>query len=190
MDKSLVEVLLSEIKNQCEMVRTAVEGINNFQNEEDVPSRHLWFNVQGLLVATANISKILWNYSRDEIEEVSYLKGLLNLSDNSKIKSRFFRNLFEHYDEYLIDWGSNSGSRSIATSNIMPKEMRLTFPVPIENTFKTYYSDINTVAFQNREYALQPVIDEIALILAVINSIDDVYYSDLNSLRRQDYGTK
>jgi len=171
LDRMLVDVLMTEIKSQCEMVKIAVEGINEFHNVEGVPIRKLWFNVQGLLVATANISKILWNYEREEPEEVTYLKELLKIEDSSKIKSRFFRNLFEHYDRHLIDWSKSRTSNSFATSNVMQKSMPL--GMPVENTFKTYYSDVNSIMFQRKEYELQPVIKEIARIYEKIKSIEE-----------------
>ncbi|WP_249593630.1 hypothetical protein [Peribacillus frigoritolerans] len=171
MDKFLIEILMSEIKNQCEMVKIAVEGINSYQNETK-ESAQLWFNVQGLLIATSNISKILWSYEREEPKEVTYLKSLLEIDDSSKVKSRFFRNLFEHYDRHLIEWGKNRKTNSFATSNTFPKGMNL--GIPTENIFKTYYNDVNAIAFQNKEYELQPVIREVARIYDKILATEEV----------------
>lgn len=170
LDKMLVRILMDEIDNQCEMVKIAVDGINRFHNEDSIATKYLWFNVQGLLIATANISKILWNYDRKEIEEVKYLKEVLSLDDASKVKSRFFRNLFEHYDDHLINWSAATDTKIIATSNVMPKGMNI--GVPVKNTFKTYYSDVNSIAFQGKEYSLQPVIKEVARIKLCISNFD------------------
>jgi hypothetical protein len=183
LDKLLIDLLMSEIKNQCEMVEIAVNGINHFHNNESIPVKQLWFNVQGLLIATANISKIFWNYERTESEEVTYLKGLLEVNDTSKIKSRFFRNIFEHYDENIIEWSSKRTSNSVAISNVLPKSTNL--GIPTNNTFKTYYNDVNSIAFQNKEYKLQPVIKEVARIYEKIKSIDDVFFSYYPKLDRK-----
>lgn len=172
MDKILLKVLISEIENQCEMVKIAVEGINRFHNEEGVSGKYLWFNVQGLLIATANISKILWNYQRLESPEVVYLKEILKVDDSSKVKSRFFRNLFEHYDEHLIKWSSESNNKMISTLNIMPKSTNI--GISAKDTFKTYYSDVNSIIFQGKEYELKPIIREVARIFDRIKEVKHI----------------
>lgn len=180
MNKRLIEALMSEIENQCEMVKIATEGINHFHNEDGVSIHYLWFNVQGLLIATANISKVFWNKERMvKPPEVSYLQELLEIRDSSKINSRRFRNFFEHYDRHLIEWGKSGRNRSLAMSNVMPKGSLM--GIDPRDTFKTYYNDINVIAFKGKELELQPVIKEVARILDAIKRIDDVYYSFLNS---------
>ena len=154
------------------MVEFAVEGINNFHNNPRSSTTQLWFNVQGLLIATSNISKLLWSYDkRQEIPEVTHIKYLLDINDYSKIKPRFFRNLFEHYDEHLIKWGKNRTSDMIQTANITPRDFNL--GLPDIQTFKHYYNDVNVIAFQNKEYELQPVIKEVARIYQRILEIGD-----------------
>lgn len=180
MNKGLIEVLMREIKNQCEMVKISVEGINNYHNNEEVSGDYLWFNVQGLLIATANISKVFWNITKRPTSpaEVKYLQGLLKIEDSSEINSRTFRNYFEHYDDHLINWGQSKTGRSIAMSNILFKGAIV--GIEPRDTFKTYYHDTNTIAFKGKELELQPVIREVARILDAINQIDDVYFSTIN----------
>lgn len=178
---------MSEIKNQCEMVKIATDGINRFHNEEGISNDFLWFNAQGLLIATANISKVFWNRERPvKPPEVKYLQELLGIKDSSKINSRRFRNYFEHYDRHLLEWGNSKGKRWLATSNIWPKGSVI--GINPQDTFKTYYNDLNAIAFKGQEMELQPVIKEVARILDAINAIDDVYYSDLHSRRRNENG--
>lgn len=62
-----------------------------------------WSSIQSILISSGNISKILWPISKYK-ERGERLRKLLKIDSNSVLKSRKFRNKFEHYDEFLDDF--------------------------------------------------------------------------------------
>ena len=55
------------------------------------------------IIASANISKILWPNETYKDRGVR-LRKMLHISDNNILRDRTFRNHFEHYDERIAKW--------------------------------------------------------------------------------------
>ena len=62
-----------------------------------------WYAVQCLLVAAANMSKILWPPA-PEAEFGSRLRAWVGVDDTSPLRSRVLRNSFEHFGRELARW--------------------------------------------------------------------------------------
>lgn len=60
--------------------------------------------MQSILISSGNISKILWPIKLKYKERGEQLRKLLKIDSESVLKSRTFRNKFEHYDELLDDF--------------------------------------------------------------------------------------
>jgi hypothetical protein len=83
-------------------------------NEED--NEIFWYSMQAFLSAVANVSKLLWGSGTSEAkgreakERRRPLRESLNVDDDSPLKSRAFRNHFDHFDERLEkqfhDWAT------------------------------------------------------------------------------------
>ena len=98
-----------------------------------------WISVESFLVASANISKILWPSRPDKCSNCKFqpqlphdvstrrenLRTLLSLDDSSPIKSRRFRNHFEHYDNRIEEWTKEYENKIIIDSNIGPVDLVL-----------------------------------------------------------------
>ncbi|KMJ58086.1 hypothetical protein AB685_14870 [Bacillus sp. LL01] len=155
-------VFKSEIKYQCKFAFIAVENMNMFltnSGEENFSIDFFWYNVQSFLVASANISKLLWNSEKAAPEMSKRIRADLEVEDASPLRSRRFRNLFEHYDEQITKWMKNSKSKNYISSNVGPRGY--ISGVDSMDMFRNFYSDENVLTFRGEEYKLQPVIDEI-----------------------------
>ena len=80
----------------------------------------VWFAVEGLLSAAANVSKALWGQGSAANAARQPLRDSLCVSEASPFSERRMRNHFEHYDERLDEWWVKSPTHNIADRNIMP----------------------------------------------------------------------
>ena len=89
---------LSEIEEQCRFATIAWKEIET--NNPDTQ----WYSIQALLVAVANVSRLLWPDKRGSAERGRELRKRLLIGDNHPFKSRDMRNAFEHSDQRLDSW--------------------------------------------------------------------------------------
>jgi hypothetical protein len=123
MNAKKTSAFLEEIALQCKFAIIAGQDLARcYQNMEHMvfsqqnipePSYRLeterfWYSVQALLLATANVSKLLWpdetnhrNKDKRNREDAEMLRKSLALSDISPLRNKKMRNRFEHFDEWL-----------------------------------------------------------------------------------------
>lgn len=68
-----------------------------------------WLALQNILVAAANLSKLLWGSSGKREQERQALRDSINVDNASPLKSLDIRNDFEHFDERIEDWYVREG---------------------------------------------------------------------------------
>lgn len=95
-------IFLGEIDLQSRIAQRAADRLevanDNFDHTE------IWSSIQSILVATGNISKILWPNRKYE-KRGERLREILGVEKNNPINNREFRNrFFEHYDEMVEEW--------------------------------------------------------------------------------------
>ena len=88
---------ISEIIFQTKIISYAVEKLNKIDEQDKIS---IWSSIQSILISSGNISKILWPIKKYE-KRGKHLRILLKINDDSVLKSRKFRNVFEHYDEKI-----------------------------------------------------------------------------------------
>ena len=124
MDPFVRDVFIQEIITQCEFAKIATADLRDSLRMGT--AKRAFYSTHAFLVAVGNISKIFWpdrqtisNWPQAEARGEE-LRRVLQVSDSSPIRSREFRNHFEHYDERLEDWAASSIRRNIVDMNIMP----------------------------------------------------------------------
>jgi len=134
----LVEsVFVRELDRQCKLAKLAAQGIDlALQSKSDILTgpaaamqdrqselpqldTRLWFEIQNLLVALANISKILWPPDKTA-ERGAALRLTLAVPDTSPLSRRIMRNHFEHFSERLERWAAAADTRNIIDTNTCP----------------------------------------------------------------------
>ncbi|WP_160070202.1 hypothetical protein [Sphingobacterium bovisgrunnientis] len=96
MNGLLQMTLLDEILLQARIAIRAFDRLNAPENSFD--QIEIWGSIQSVLVASGNVSKILWP-SKKYRTRGKLLREYLNIPDNHILAPRVFRNHFEHFDE-------------------------------------------------------------------------------------------
>ena len=133
-----------------------------------------WYSVQSLLMAAANVSKLLWPTYRSKVENLvphrgEELRRSLAIGDkHSVLKPRTLRNHFEHYDVRLEQWAARSEQRSLhdlsmRSSGSADESGSATVGSNIDpgDQMRAFDADSNTVTFRGEAYQLQPIIDAV-----------------------------
>ena len=108
MEKQLLNCFQLEVARQCrwailsiEDLEGALKGLTSGKLAHEYGMSRLWMSIQTFLVATGNISKLLWPSQPQIPDRGSDLRVSLGVGETSCLKTRTFRNHFEHFDERL-----------------------------------------------------------------------------------------
>ncbi|MGV0751776.1 hypothetical protein [Empedobacter brevis] len=153
----------SKIVLQIKIARRANERLevckNNFDNIE------LWCSIQTILVASANISKILNPSEKKYIERGERLRNMLNVQSDFKILERKFRNsFFEHYDSRIDDWYKKNSNGKYIDLAINPSLNGRNL-----NTHRGYNSFNNTIEFRGDIFKIDTILKEMDIIYEKCN---------------------
>lgn len=89
-------VLQTKIATRAsERLQVANDNLDNIE---------VWGAIQSILVATGNVSKILWPPAKSDKPRGEMLRKILKVKENNLLSERKFRNHFEHYDSRLEDF--------------------------------------------------------------------------------------
>ncbi|WP_242120280.1 hypothetical protein [Aestuariivivens sediminicola] len=109
---------LSELIFQAELVLNANQRLSNYEYGKNKSA--LWSTIQSILISSGNISKILWPTKKKYKDRGEQLRKLLCINSENVLRSRKFRNKFEHYDELLDDFLENKNACSYIDLAINP----------------------------------------------------------------------
>ncbi|MEP5610894.1 MAG: hypothetical protein ABJP45_01530 [Cyclobacteriaceae bacterium] len=148
-------VLLSEIVLQAKIARLAAKRLNEIDHVE------VWCSIQSILVASGNVSKILWPSRKESRSRGMELRKMLQIEDNNILSSRKFRNLFEHYDERIEEWFSKQSSGVYTDLAMNPSQNSF-----MSQTVNRGYNSINnTLVFRGEILDLNEVLNSLNEIL-------------------------
>lgn len=145
------QVLIGEIVIQIKFAKKAADRLDKASDPIDV-----WSSIQSILIAGANVSKILWPAKLRETRG-KQLRELLGVDDLNILSNRTFRNHFEHYDERIEDWCKNKNSALYKDLSINPFEPTL-FSLP-QVVHREYNSSEQTLTFRDESINLKLVLD-------------------------------
>lgn len=131
----------------------------------------VWFSIQNLLTAAANIAKLLWGSDKAEsAEQRRPLRELLNVEDTSPLKPRELRNHFEHVDDKIIQQVSAPDAPSIFIARVLggPASQQLSDP-PVPQ-YHHYDMDTGIASFWHHSVRLPDVTREAARLLPLAES--------------------
>ncbi len=161
MAPAVLRVFLSEIEQQCDFALQADGRLTAslLPDASDTP----WLHLRTIVIAAANVSKLLWN-SREKIPgRCRTLRDISEVDDGSPLSSRELRNIFEHYDERIEKWAAKSKRLNIAQDCI--GSPRVMFRGLDECDYHRIYDPTTgTFWFWGTEYPLRPIIDELRKI--------------------------
>lgn len=124
----------------------------------------VFYALQNLLNAGANISKILWGGGGKKFEERKFIRDSIGISDNSPLRQVVMRNNFEHLDERLDRWWETSKRHNHADMNIGPKG-RMIAGLDDIDMFRFFDPETTDLTFWGQEFNIQALVSEAEKIL-------------------------
>lgn len=119
-----------------------------------------WSSVQSILVATANVSKILWPTLKYKARGEK-LRQILRVENNNILSNRNFRNYFEHYDEQIDELFKNRSSAVYTDLAMNPSLSGVG-----DTGHRGYNSFNNTLIFRGKSLDLAEVLKALQEILS------------------------
>lgn len=180
MDDHLLAIFQGELETQCQFVMMGAVHVN--ANLERRDSTGVWFGLQAVLISASNASKLLWGAGRNKEEARRLhearrrLRESVNVDDSSPLNNRRVRNSFEHFDERIDSWFTESKHRNYIGRTIGDaggNTFVFSDPTAAEEHVLFGHFDPSTtiVSFWDRSTALQPIVAEIEQILAALKNI-------------------
>jgi len=113
-----------------------------------------YYYLQIILIALGNISKILW--PKKNANRGIELRTALNVKDDSALKDRGLRNLFEHFDEKMDEWFKAADRHGFSDRNVGSTE-GIIVPSAAER-LRTFNPKTWTLTCLGQEFRLAPAI--------------------------------
>jgi hypothetical protein len=152
-------VFLSEIVLQSKIALRAGERLQAADNNLDRVD--VWSTIQTILIAAGNISRILWPGNKKYGERGENLRKLLNIESENLLSDRRFRNHFEHYDERVEDWYTNTPSAVYTDLAMNPDLYGTSYTKSYHRGYNTYN---NTLVFRDETLDLAALLNAIKRI--------------------------
>ncbi|NVP55977.1 hypothetical protein [Mycoplana rhizolycopersici] len=173
MDKFLIDVFRGQIKLQCQfVVASALEINSGLQNRR---TQQVFYALQNLLNASANISKALWGAGGKKADERKALREHLGVQDDSPLREVTMRNNFEHIDERILHWAANSKLRHYVDICYGPKGSFETAE-PID-AFRVFETDTTNLVFWGQEFNVNRIVEATEDLLDRIVEIQNREFS-------------
>lgn len=200
LDTKLKIVMVGEIKRQCEFALIAAEELGRALYRQDKIKRQIarstgagfpesyfeeqskvWLNVQSLLIALANVSKVLWPTRQPGKRQL--LRDLLQVKEDSVLKSRELRNHFEHIDERIETWYKEIDKGLVMDGGIAPSNGTTT---GVKNYLRWFDTTLFAVTFRGDVYELLPLL-EAARILegSAAKLLEELLIQDAQEINEQ-----
>ncbi len=171
MDARLREKFEWEVEFQCRCIVRAYDHLQAASNKEaprDVVE--IWYALQNLLVAAANVQKLAWGEAGKRAAQRTDLRTSLGIADNSALHNPDLRNDFEHFGERLDEWYATAPEKQYSTRGVFSAFNP--FDDPTYAGFGHYDRILGVITFDQKQHSLsvRPIVAEARRILAVIEA--------------------
>lgn len=102
---------VGEIVLQAKIAKKAFERLET--TNDNLDTMEVWGAIQSILVASGNVSKILWPSTKDTQDRGEKLRQVLNVEKDNILSQRKFRNHFEHYDSRIEEYFKKQANNGI-----------------------------------------------------------------------------
>lgn len=117
-----------------------------------------WYAAQGFLVATANVSRLLWP-TQGNAERGAELRAVFEVDDDSPLKLRRMRDHFEHFDERLDEWIATDYRRVRVDRSI-----ETIHPLDLRGAHRNFDPASDALTFRGESLELGPVVSALGVI--------------------------
>ena len=166
----MLDILKLEIQKQSKFALISYNYLKESVNDVIDPTL-VWYYSQNFLIATANVSMLLWGSESDEINSDyrKQLREILNISEDSLLQNPQLRNTFVHFDKKLLDWSEKSKQQNFCDSNI--GAIDAASHLKPEDHFRNFDIASNMLTFKGDTYELQPIINELIKLIEIVNKL-------------------
>lgn len=178
-DERMTDLFISEIKKLCEHVFISIEILNSGLSESS--NRHVFYAIHNMFTAWGNISKIFYPTQQYRARG-KFLREIFGINEDSqfyfdkKMKVvRKYRNILEHYDEYLEDWYTTKDNSVVIEDCIGPLSM-ISVNGETPKPLRHYDPMMHKFIYQDNEYSIQAAIDETKKIYQKILMLEEMKY--------------
>ena len=185
MDVFVLTIFLMEIRLQCGFVGRGLDQVSDGLGSGS--TNQTWFGLQAALVAFANLSKLLWGATPEIAEHRKSLRDLLNVQNDSPLRSPGVRNDFEHFDERIERWAKTTDFKMYFGRNIGPDDWVVSYPegAPPDRQFGHFNPASMIVTFWNRSVDLKRLSAESARIDRGCSGLSAMPHRELSLLWHQ-----
>lgn len=155
MELMLLRMFQRQALTQAQFVLFAAEDLAAAGSIE-----RIFFALEGLLNAAANLSKAFWGAKGKKSEERKPLRDSINLFDSSPLQDVNMRNNFQHYDDRVDEWWKKSEHHNCRDMDLGEKD----FPAPIDN-FRIYRRATGELWFWGERYDINAIVAEVNAIM-------------------------
>ena len=157
METRLIRIFQYQVHLQCKFVLYAASDINEAVAQQN--GEKIFYAIQNLLSAAANISKALWGQGgRSELERKP-LRDSFGVGDDSVLRIVGMRNHFEHFDERLNAWWDQSKKHGYV--DLFQGSLQSIKGVDEKDIFRAYNPRSTDVIFWGEHFQIQSIVDEI-----------------------------
>lgn len=174
MEPMLLRSFQDQVLLQCEFILLAAADLNESskamqQSRDTVRAIHkVFYAIQNLLAASANVSKALWGQRGSRAAERQPLRDSIGISDASPLREVVMRNNFEHFDDRLDKWWSESSRHGMVDLNIGP--LGSIGGVDDIDLFRFFDPRTTDIVFGGDRFNLQELIDEVSRIIPALRA--------------------
>lgn len=139
------------------------------QHEEALRRNDLllvWYCVENMLNATANIAKALWGSGGKRNDPRQRLRESLGIADASPLRITTMRNHFQHFDERIDRWWKQSTQHNYVDMNIGFSVQG----VDARDVFRTYFPQTGEVRFGGETFDLRAIHTELLNLYAPLQA--------------------
>lgn len=156
-------ILIGEIVLQSKIAQRAAERLR--ATHDDFDHVETWCSIQSILVASGNVSKILWASEKYKLRGEK-LRQLLKVEKDNPLSSRKFRNnFFEHYDERIDEYFQFNSQGVYIDLAMNPSLNSGIFGDEPLDTHRGYNSFNNTLLFRGETLDLNAILMALENIL-------------------------
>jgi hypothetical protein len=127
----------------------------------DIDHTRVLNSVQNIVVQGAALSRYFWPVRQEYVKRGEILRQAFEVTEESPLKPRDLRNAIEHFDEKLDDYLRNGIVGMIFPHYVGQFLEKGGIP---SHFFRAYYTDKAVFEILGKEFAIEPMVKEIARI--------------------------
>jgi hypothetical protein len=166
MDARLLQQFQTQVIDQCRIILLEEKEIAHaleLITISSIGNDLVWVHLQNMLNASANVAKALYGSGGRKKEERAELRRLLGVEGDNVFWGVAMRNNFEHIDERLDRWSSESTDHNFVDKQIGPSH--LVSEVDDIDLFRFFDPETWIVGFWGERFDVRAVVSEAARLM-------------------------